>query len=193
MSYIIVIWYILAMSKEQDIKEIFGYISIAEAAKRLGVAPSRVYDYIDSGRLDILVVGDATVVAENSLEHFKLLSATGRPRKKATRWHKSPQNAKFVISVIRVPLREQQKERLIELLDQMRQANKHLFLGTMERYIAEDDDDSGMIEIQLVWKQNEMPDEATYKQQLAAFQETFAEVLDWSTARYSTKTVLLHT
>jgi hypothetical protein len=38
-----------------------------------------------------------------------------------------------------------------------------------------------------------MPDEAAREEALEAFREMFADVLDWQTARYHMKTVLLHT
>ena len=65
--------------------------------------------------------------------------------------------------------------------------------GTGDRYIAEDDASPGMIEIQLRWKQGDMPDETAREKALEAFREMFADVLDWEMARYGMKTVLLHT
>ena len=38
-----------------------------------------------------------------------------------------------------------------------------------------------------------MPDEAVREEALEAFRELFADVLDWQTAQYQMKTVLLHT
>jgi hypothetical protein len=43
------------------------------------------------------------------------------------------------------------------------------------------------------WKQGDMPDEAAREEALETFREMFADVLDWQTARYQMKTVLLHT
>ncbi len=181
------------MAGKKATSEITGYISIAEAAHRLGLSPKRVYTYIEQERLITIKVANVISVSEQSVAEFQAKSATGRPRTNETAWRKSPRKGVFVMKSIQVQLREHQKSKLVELLDQVRESNQHLFTGTMERFIAEDDDNPDTIEIQLVWKQNEMPDDATYEQQLAAFRETFAEVLDWNTARYSTKTVLLHT
>jgi hypothetical protein len=50
-----------------------------------------------------------------------------------------------------------------------------------------------MIEIQLRWKQGDMPDEVAREEALEAFRELFADVLDWQSAQYQMKTVLLHT
>src|SRR5713226_321546 len=108
------------MTEDQKISEITGYISIPEAARRLGVADSRVYAYIDDGRLDILTVAHVTVVSEESVERFKLKSAAGRPRMKAPIWRESPGNGTFLISLITVRICEGQQEKFMERLREMR-------------------------------------------------------------------------
>ena len=49
------------------------------------------------------------------------------------------------------------------------------------------------VSILLVWKDTEMPDEATRERYLAMFQEELADVLDWDTARMSTKEGIIYT
>ncbi len=44
-----------------------------------------------------------------------------------------------------------------------------------------------------MWKDTEMPDEATRERYLAMFQEELADVLDWDTARMSTKEGIIYT
>ncbi|HYL42304.1 MAG TPA: hypothetical protein VEU97_02860 [Ktedonobacteraceae bacterium] len=78
----------------------------------------------------------------------------------------------------------------MERLQRLKQEKVLLFPGTGDRYIAEDDASPGTIEIQLRWKQGDMPDEVAREE---AFRELFADVLDWQTAQYQMKTVLLHT
>lgn len=63
------------------------------------------------------------------------------------------------------------------------QEKVHLFQGAGDRYIAENDASPGMIEIQLRWKQGDMPDEVAREEALEAFRELFADVLDWQTAQ----------
>jgi hypothetical protein len=181
------------MTTNQNFSEITGYISVIEAARRLGVDPKRVYTFIEQGRLSVLRVAHATFVSEESVEQFELKSATGRPRKQTPPWRESPSEAMFLITVITVPVCEGQQGVFMERLRTMRQQKQHLFHGTVDRYISEIDEAAGTIEMQLVWKQSDMPGEAEYKMALDEFKETFRGVLDWEKARYSTKTVLLHT
>ena len=181
------------MQENQNIAEITGYITIAETARKLGVSYARVMAYVDNGRLDILTVADTIFISEKSVEQFKRRSKIGRPRVQTPRWRKSPKDANFIIATIFVHMYTGQKPSLLGLLEETWQKQHYLFPKTIARYISEDDLSPGTIEIQLIWKQSEMPDEATYQEQLEAFKETFKDVLDWQTARYSTKTVLLHT
>ncbi len=181
------------MTEDQKISEITGYISIPEAARRLGVADSRVYAYIDDGRLDILTVAHVTVVSEESVKRFKLKSAAGRPRTKAPTWRESPSTGTFLITLIAVRICEGQQGKFELRLREMRKQQEHLFPGTVARYIAMDDISPSTIEIQLIWKQSEMPGEKEFQKALEAFKQAFVDVLDWDTARYRTKTVLLHT
>lgn len=182
------------MTKEDDNStEIEGYISIPEAAARLGVQYKRVQDFIEQGRLKTLRVADTVVVLEESVKNFKKISEGGRPRTHTPIWRKSPENATFILTVISVRIRKGQQGKLMDLLEEMRKNEDHLFPGTMARYISEIDEAAGTLEIQLLWKQNKMPDEDDYREMAEAFGKTFAEVLDWSTVKYSSKTVLLHT
>jgi hypothetical protein len=54
----------------------------------------------------------------------------------------------------------------MERLQRLKQEKVHLFPGTGDRYIAEDDASPGMIEIQLRWKQGDMPDEKASEEAL---------------------------
>ena|SRR6266567_5514126 len=181
------------MKENHNLPELTGYISITEAAKRLGISPKRIYTYVEQGRLQVLKVAHFTVISEESVEQFKFKSASGRPRKQTPPWRESPSEAMFLITVITVPVCEGQQGVFMERLRTMRQQKQHLFHGTVDRYISEIDEAAGTIEMQLVWKQSDMPGEAEYKMALDEFKETFRGVLDWEKARYSTKTVLLHT
>ena len=68
-----------------------------------------------------------------------------------------------------------------------------MLAGFGEKALSTNVEAPGTIEMQLVWKQSDMLGEADYKKALEEFKETFRGVLDWEKARYSTKTVLLHT
>ncbi len=181
------------MAEEETSTEIKGYISISEAARRIGVHPATVHNYIEQERLKTLRVANTVVVLEESVKNFKKKSEGGRPRTHTPIWRKSPENATFILTVISVRIRSGQQGKLMEQLEKIREGNHHLFPGTMARYISEIDEAAGTLEIQLLWKQNAMPDEGDYREMAEAFGKTFAEVLDWSTVKYTSKTVLLHT
>ncbi len=180
------------MTEEETSTELKGYISISEAANRLGVHAKRVHEYIAQGRLKTLTAANMTVVSEKSVLNFER-KASGRPRTKPALWHESASHTPFIITVITVQLRSKHQRKLVEKLREMKKKQEHLFPGTMERYISAIDESSGIIEIEMVWKKSGLSDKAEYERQLEAFRETFADVLDWSTAHYKTKTVLLHT
>lgn len=132
------------------------------------------------------------MVELEALKQFKPGQA-GRPRTKPPLWRESPSDGTFVMSVITVQVRTGQQGVLMERLRAMRQQKQHLFPGTVARYITEDDHSPGTIELQLIWKQSEMPGEETCQEALEAFRAAFKDVLYWQTAHYVTKTVLLHT
>ncbi len=67
---------------------------------------------------------------------------------------------------------------------------EHVFTGSIARYITVDE---RSIEILIIWKNTEMPDETTRQQDLLFFQRAFADVIDWETIQVSTKDVYLHT
>jgi hypothetical protein len=49
------------------------------------------------------------------------------------------------------------------------------------------------VKIWLIWKDNEMPDEATREKAFEEFRSEFADVLDWETAQSSTGEAVLYT
>jgi len=104
----------------------------------------------------------------------------------------SDENTRHILSIM-VQLRAGQQGRFMEQLQRLKQEKLHLFPGTGDRFIAEYDNSPGMIEIQLRWKQGDMPNEGVCEEALEAFREMFADVLDWQTAQYQMKTALLHT
>jgi excisionase family DNA binding protein len=180
------------MRLKRELPQLSGYIPVSEAAKRLGVSKRRIYDFLDEGRLEGVKSGDIIMIPEESVDGFKPQIA-GRQRTVTPSWRMSTDENTRVITSIVVQLRPGQQGKLMERLQEIRQEKRHLFPGTGDRYIAEDDAAPGTIEIQLRWKQYEMPGEAARHEALEAFKQSFADVLDWDTARYSTKTVLLHT
>jgi len=184
--------YAFSMRIKRELPELAGYIPVTEAAQRLGVSKRRVYDFLDEGRLEGVKSGNMIMIAEESVEQFKP-QVTGRPRTVTPLWRMSTdENTRHILSIV-VRLRAGQQGRFMERLQRLKQEKLHLFPGTGDRYIAEDDTSPGTIEIQLRWKQGDMPDEVAREEALERFREMFADVLDWQTAQYQMKTVLLHT
>lgn len=66
------------------VKQVKGYLSVAEAAKRIGVDRSRVYRIIKAGRLKAVEVAGRIVLRESDVAKYKPLPI-GRPRKKKAR------------------------------------------------------------------------------------------------------------
>ena len=129
------------------------------------------------------------MLAEESVERFRP-QINGRQRTVTPLWRMSDgENTRQILSIV-VQLRAGQQGRFMERLQKLKQEKLYLFPGTGDRNIAEDDASPGMIEIQLRWKQGDMPDEVAREKALEEFREMFADVLDWQTAQYQMKTVL---
>ncbi|QBD80863.1 DNA-binding protein [Ktedonosporobacter rubrisoli] len=168
-----------------------GYITIKDAAKTLGIASRTVYDYVTDGRLPSIQAGKTILIPIDELEKFKR-GISGRPRTYIPAWRISPENNRLLTTSIFVHIKANEKAKLNKRLEEIRQKKQHLFPATIARYLIEDDARPEEVQILLVWRSSVMPDEATRQQELAAFQQELADVLDWQNARYSSGTVLMH-
>lgn len=168
------------------------YLSTAEAAKQLGVSYYTVYEYIREKRLVAEMVGGSYIIPRQAVDEFKA-KPTGRTRVNPPPWRVYRAGARVYCLDIEVQVKPDRLERLIERLSRIREAQKHLFHGTMQRYIFEDEADASRITITLIWKDTELPDESLLQEELATFQNEMADLLDWSTARYTRKLAIIHT
>ncbi|QBD78956.1 DNA-binding protein [Ktedonosporobacter rubrisoli] len=168
-----------------------GLVSVEQAAKQIGVPSKRVYTYIQKGHLRAVRVSNFILIPTAELENFTR-NISGRPRKKSPGWRIPPADNLMHIMIIAVKLKPGQMERLKEKLAAIKQAGSYNFPGTIARYITSDDDRPGQIEIELVWRGAIMPDEQTREKELEAFRRELADVLDWSSAHYSSRTILMH-
>ena len=180
------------MKEEFPTSEPPGYLSVKQAAKILHVSERRVHQYVESGRLQAYQPGRDIMLPVEAVEQFRP-RLTGRPRKKTPGWRGSPDISPLLITYIRVQIRAGQQTRLLKKLQTIKREGRHLFPGTVTRYISLDDASPATVTIQLVWKNGEMPDEPTRKQAFRDFEEELADVLDWETARYRTEKVGIHT
>ncbi len=177
---------------ENDEVEIPGFISTHEAAEILGISYNRMYQYIRAERLPKVRKGHMFFIPKEAVERFKL-SPPGRVRKQPPAWRVYNSRSKLLRTDIQVQVRDGQQARLMQKLRTIYKGKRHPFTGTIQRYVMRDTAHPTNIEISLVWKDTEMPDEATRQRELEAFKAELADVLDWETALYSTKEGIIYT
>lgn len=158
----------------------------------LGLSPSRVYEYVEDGRLSSVRAAHVILIPTEEVRNFKP-NIAGRPRKSLLRWRISPQNNTLLSTSIVVRIREGRQAELTQKLEEIRQGGEHMFPGTVSRFVIRNDVPPDRIEIMLIWRSTASPSSKVQDQALAAFQKALEDVLDWSTAQYSNGQVLLHT
>src|SRR5258708_38962315 len=182
------------MENDVHIPELPGYITVKEATKILGVSDTRVYFYIEKGRLHAVWAGNNLMIP---LEEITKLRATiqppGRPRRNTPLWRiSSGENTQFITQI--TLFMQPQKQALFEQkLEEIRESKRHLFPGTVARYVVSDDAKHEQVHMILVWRGTVMPDEATRQQELDMLKQELADVLDWSNAQYKHGKVFMHT
>jgi excisionase family DNA binding protein len=168
------------------------FVTINEAAQILGISYGATYQYVKEKRIPSELVGSIYLLPRKAVEEFKPLP-TGKVRKKPPAWRAYRAGSKLFATEIHVPVREGQRERLEEKLKEMLASNQHALTGTLHRYIAAGDEQLTTVTITLIWRDVEMPDEATRQRELAAFKQDLADLLDWENAIENTNRLLLYT
>src|SRR5258707_3834130 len=92
------------MSNNNDQSRVPGYVSIKEAAEMLGLSPSRVYEYVEDGRLSSVRAAHVILIPVEEVKNFKP-NIAGRPRKSILRWRISPENNMLLSISIVVQIR----------------------------------------------------------------------------------------
>jgi hypothetical protein len=169
-----------------------GYISIKRAAEMLGLSPSRVYEYVEDGRLSSVRAAHVIMIPVDEIKNFKP-GLAGRPRKSRLRWRISPDNNVLFSTSIVVQIKAEHQEKLIKKLEEIRQGEQYLFPGTIARFIIKSETFPGQLEISLIWRSTAIPDETARSEALTEFRRALADVLDWNTAQYNEGQVLMHT
>ena len=180
------------MREYLDLPTMPEYVSIKEAAKMLGVSDKRVYAYIEDGRLPAVRAAHVIMIPIEEVKKFKP-KISGRPRKNTPDWRTSPEDNMLLTTSIIVPVQDNQREKVQRRLEELRQEGEHVFPGTIARYIIWSKTRPGTLEILLIWRSTTMLEESDRKEALGQFQQTLADLLDWSNARYDEGQVLLHT
>ncbi|HLZ60739.1 MAG TPA: helix-turn-helix domain-containing protein [Ktedonosporobacter sp.] len=179
------------MSEEVTLPELEGYITVKDAAKRLGLAYKTVYEYVTEGRIKAKRAGDTILIPVEEVRNFKP-NLAGRPRTTIPIWRISPEDNTLTQTVIRVQVRKGMLDAFKERLDEIRRRREHLFPGTIARYIAGSKKQQEMVEMMFVWRSSVIPDDATRKQALDEFRQALNDVVDWDTAQYEEHIVFMH-
>jgi len=141
----------------------------------------------------VLVIAVAVIVFFLNRPSGVRSIAEGCTRANPPPWRVYRAGAKVRGLDIHVQLKAGQQARLVERFKNIQDAQKHLFRGTMQRYIFEDEADPTRVIISLIWKDTELSDERTLQEELATFQHELADLLDWSTAQFTKKRAIIHT
>src|SRR6266436_8372454 len=88
-----------------------GYLSIKEAAEKLGLSPSRIYEYVEDGRLSSVRAAHVILIPADDIQKF-IPTIAGRPRKSIPHWRISPENNRLIATVIRVQMKPDCQEAL---------------------------------------------------------------------------------
>ena len=175
-----------------EIPDLPGYVSTKEAAKMLGISERRIRLYIEMKRLPAVRAADVLMIPVENVKNFKR-KIVGRPRKNTLAWRiSSAENTQFMTS-ISVQVKSDQEERLRQRIEDVKRSGKHVFPGTVARYVVRSTTIPRQIEIVLVWRKTVMPSEVEREQALEAFRQALADLLDWNTAQYNSGEVLMHT
>jgi excisionase family DNA binding protein len=180
------------MTENIELPEVPDYISTDQTAKILGISKQRVYQYIEEKRLPAFRAGNVILLRREAVEQFKP-NITGRPRKKEPQWRVYHGGSTVLGMDIHVQVRIGRQEQLLEKLRAIYKGQRHTFPGTIQRYIFKDSDFPATVSIWLIWKDTEMPDEATRERNLDAFKAELADMLDWETAEINMKEGIIYT
>jgi excisionase family DNA binding protein len=184
--------YIMHMENDVEIPDMPGYLSVKDTAKMLGISDTRVYLYIEKGRLRAVRAANAFMISLEDIENFKRHNV-GRPRKNTPPWRKSSGDNIQFMTLVSVSIKPGKLHTLEQKLEEIRHENKHIFPGTVMRSIMSSQMEQGLIVITLIWRGTVMPDEAEREKALEAFRQELADVLDWNTATYDEGTLIIHT
>jgi hypothetical protein len=104
-------------------------------------------------------------------------------------WRTYRSRGKLVATSIVVGVPPDMREKILARLKVI-EPEKHTFSRNVARYIL--DHAENEIEILLIWKDTEMPDETTRERDIQHFQRDYPE-LDWSNAHYCNRDIYRHT
>ncbi|QBD79894.1 hypothetical protein EPA93_29510 [Ktedonosporobacter rubrisoli] len=169
-----------------------GYVPAKVAAKMLNLTADRVNELVRDGRFSARRVSGRNLIPLEEVEEFRR-NPPGRTRKDAAKWRRYTNRVKLLSVLIQVRVRAGQRENLEQKLEKIYEEQQLRFEGSLARYILSNFASPDIVTIILHWKSNEMPDETRRKRDLEAFQQEFADVLNWESAQISEHEGLLYT
>lgn len=180
------------MADIHEFPDVPGYVSIKQAAEMLGITDKRVYRYIDIGRLPAYKSGGVFLLAVKDVQQFKL-RPPGRTRSVPPAWRSYNARSQVLITEIRVPVRANQQDNLLQKLATIQQEDRHRLPGTIARYIVKGNPELTELHLVLVWKDTDMPEEVEHQEGFKVLEKELAECLNWELAVFTTNEALIYT
>ncbi len=180
------------MVEKKDVPAVPGFVTVREAAKIINVSRTRMYEFVDEGRFPLHKAGSTYLIALADLENFRP-NPTGRLRKSPPKWRAYRGGGKLFATEMQVKIRSGQRERLLRKLEAIRKEERHTLTGSIARFVLLERAAGDTVTLWLVWKDSEMPDQATHEQEMALFRAELADVLDWDSAEISDKDGVIYT
>ncbi len=180
------------MAEEKEYLYIPGHVPVKRVAEVLGISEDRVLQHIHSKRLPARKVGGRYMVPEQAVEDFKH-NPPGRVRTTSPEWRVYNPRIKLLCTEIRVQVRAGRQAEFEQKLKEVYEEQRHRFTGSAQRFVFKNAASPDMVTILLLWKDNEMPDEATRQRELESFKADFADVLDWEHAEISFDEGIIYT
>src|SRR5438105_15681295 len=126
------------MNESLPLPDLPGYVSLKQAAKMLGLSVSRVYQYVDEERLPAVRAGHTIMLLQEAVEQFKP-DVPGRKRRSSPSWRKLKVGGPLLTTLIEVQVRAGQEVLLEERLREIEEEERHVFAGTVARYVIRQD------------------------------------------------------
>lgn len=169
-----------------------SFMSVDDAAKELGYKRNYIYTLTRQKRLQSQRKNGVILILREDVEKFEP-NPRGRTRTKDLHW-RVYHDARLVNTAIDVQIRAGKQKPFLKKLQAIQDADqRHVFPGSIARFVLHDDQDQDHAHISLFWKSTEMPEDETLQANMDAFKAELADVVDWDTARTRTREALLYT
>lgn len=169
------------------------YLTSKEAGEKLGMTNKSIQRHIKNGEITAIKRGGRYFIHREDVENFRPRVA-GRPRASVPQWRFSPPDNRLIATSIEANLKEGIGEAdFIRALDRIKQSEKHLFQGTIARYIFSNKRTPNHVQFFFVWRQSAMPSPSEVEAMLENLRIALSSVLDWNGAEYNTNQMWMHT